>query len=160
MDARQTSLRQAENELDVSVIDAEAFTEEDQARAHSVALALTGGFGLTTGIGLATLLLLRQGSRDPIRRALAQEDYRLRRVAATEVPHAYSRMHYEIDPGEGWARRWDATLDLRLCKTCRKMHGIIVPIGEPFPGGMVPGDVHPNCRCEPAFVPIALLKAA
>lgn len=154
MDAREASRKQAALELDLSTIDAAAFTDEDKRRSHAVALALSLAFEK------AALILLRQGKKSPIAQAIALEDYRLRRVAATEIPQAYSRLHYEIDPGEGWAIRWDATLDLKLCQICRGMHGEIVPVGQPFSDGLVPGDVHPNCRCEPAFVPLSLLKAA
>jgi Phage Mu protein F like protein len=154
VDARSASRKQAELELDISVIDAAAFTEEDRSRAHLIAMSLS------SAIGMSALILLRQGKDNPLRLALALEDYRLRRVAATEIPNAYSRQHYEIDPGEGWARRWDATLDLKTCRVCFKMHGTVVALDEDFPDGLVPGDVHPNCRCEPEFVPIALLKAA
>lgn len=146
IDARRAALHQAEEQLDISVIDAAAFTDEDQSRSHLVAMSLIGA------VGLAALLLLRQGKAHPLQVALALEDYRLRRVAATEVANAYSRMHYEIDPGMGWARMWDATLDLKTCKVCKRMHGEIRALDEPFTDGLVPGDVHPNCRCEPFFV--------
>lgn len=154
MDARYAARIRAEDELDISTIDVEAFTEEDRTRSKLIAMALA------SAIGLAALILLKQGNTEPMRRAVALEDYRLRRIAATEIPNAYSRAHYEIDPGEGWARRWDATLDLKVCPICFRMHGEVVGLGEEFTDGLVPGDVHPNCRCYPSFVPLALLKAA
>jgi hypothetical protein len=44
-------------------------------------------------------------------------------------------------------RRWDATLDKKLCARCGAHHGEIVPIGKPFSGGDEPANMHPHCRC-------------
>jgi len=43
---------------------------------------------------------------------------------------------------------WDATLDQRTCSRCSALDGAIRPWGGDFPGGAVPGQVHPRCRCQ------------
>jgi hypothetical protein len=43
-------------------------------------------------------------------------------------------------------RRWDATLDERVCPVCARAHGTTVQVSEDFPEGE-PGAVHPSCRC-------------
>ena len=154
IEARSLAKQVAAVELDISTIDAAAYTDEDSTRSSLIAASLVGA------IGLAALILLKRGKSDPLKYAIALEDYRLRRVAATETFNAYSRGHYEIDVPEGWARRWDATLDIRICRICRQMHGETVPVDESFSGGLVPGDVHPNCRCFPTYVPLSLMMAA
>lgn len=45
-------------------------------------------------------------------------------------------------------KRWDATHDRRLCARCRALaESTPRPWGVDFPGGAVPGVVHPRCRC-------------
>ena len=44
-------------------------------------------------------------------------------------------------------KRWEAILDKATCATCAALDGITVPVGESFPGGEEPGDVHPRDRC-------------
>jgi hypothetical protein len=55
-------------------------------------------------------------------------------------------------------KRWDATHDRRLCARCRDLSGAMPrPWGVAFPGGIVPGTVHPRCRCVSvtAVMPLA-----
>lgn len=146
MNARQASKESALRELSIDSLDTVAFTEEDRTRSNLV------GLSLASAIGMSALILFNQKKQTPLKTAIALQDYRFRRVAATEVPNAYSRLHYEINPGEGYGIKWDATLDLKSCKLCGNMHGQITHVGQSFKDGMVPGDVHPNCRCIPYFV--------
>lgn len=55
-------------------------------------------------------------------------------------------------------KRWDATHDKRLCARCRDLSSAMPrPWGVAFPGGIVPGTVHPRCRCVSvtAVMPLA-----
>lgn len=55
-------------------------------------------------------------------------------------------------------KRWDATHDRRLCARCRALaESTPRPWGVDFPGGAVPGLVHPRCRCVSvtAVLPLA-----
>lgn len=55
-------------------------------------------------------------------------------------------------------KRWDATHDKRLCARCRDLaEAPPRPWGIDFPGGAVPGLVHPRCRCVSvtAVLPLA-----
>lgn len=75
------------------------------------------------------------------------------RLVRTEVQRAYS---VQIDEGLREARehlpdlerRWDASLDLRVCPLCAGLHGAVTGIREPFPGGYTEAPAHPNCRCR------------
>lgn len=83
---------------------------------------------------------------------------KLARIAATEIPRAFNAAH---DEGAGWvadrykdatwlplvAKRWDATLDRKVCRTCDDMDGALAIIGTSFSGSVRPGDPHPHCRC-------------
>ena len=45
-------------------------------------------------------------------------------------------------------KRWDALLDRRTCATCSNMDNEVVPMSAlSYRGSLVPGYVHPNCRC-------------
>lgn len=55
-------------------------------------------------------------------------------------------------------KRWDATHDRRLCARCADLaRSTPRPWGVDFPGGAVPGLVHPRCRCVSvtAVLPLA-----
>lgn len=74
------------------------------------------------------------------------------RVVRTEAINAYNVQHMvgineanALDPEI--KKRWDATLDSRLCVICQSLHGEIVEVGEMFPGGFDKPPAHPNCRC-------------
>ena len=84
--------------------------------------------------------------------ALAEADARL----AAEVARALSAAHARglVIP----FKRWDATHDRRLCARCRALaESTPRPWGVDFPGGAVPGLVHPRCRCVSvtAVMPLA-----
>lgn len=151
LQAKQQAAAQVAEELDTDP-EAVSLNDEDVARARSVSHSSVGA------LALGAMLLLRT-KKQPVF-IVSLDDYRLRRIAGTEVPNAFSRQHYTAQQLDGWARRWDATLDAKVCETCKSMHGITVPAYEAFPKGLVPGDVHPLCRCFPTYVPLSMLKAA
>jgi SPP1 gp7 family putative phage head morphogenesis protein len=74
------------------------------------------------------------------------------RVVRTEVIHSYNTMAHEglkeaqtVEPG--LKRRWDSSMDVRLCIQCATLHGQVVDIDKPFSGGVMYPPAHPNCRC-------------
>ena len=89
--------------------------------------------------------------------ATAAQGYRLDAMAASDVAATYNAEREELgaayaqDAGRLWLpiplKYWDATLDTKLCARCAALHGTTRPLGFPFPGGLVPGAVHRNCRC-------------
>lgn len=86
-------------------------------------------------------------------------------IAATEAPHAFAeerrRIEYRIvrdDPTLAGVliKTWNAHLD-RVCPVCRKLHKQSRPWGIDFTDGMVPGQVHPRCRCYSSYLPIPIV---
>jgi SPP1 gp7 family putative phage head morphogenesis protein len=74
------------------------------------------------------------------------------RLARTELINAYNvgadeslKEAKKID--DGIKRRWDASLDSRLCIICQGLHGEVREIGERFSDGSLHPPSHPNCRC-------------
>lgn len=82
-------------------------------------------------------------------------DVRLATIGVTENAEAFN--HERRDAVAQLAERyalvevWDATLDKRTCEECLKLDGTRAPVGVGFPGGAVPGAVHPRCRCTSHF---------
>lgn len=74
------------------------------------------------------------------------------RVVRTEMINAYNVQHM-VGINEANSldseikKRWDATLDSRLCVICQSLHGEIAEVGDLFPGGFDKPPAHPNCRC-------------
>lgn len=79
------------------------------------------------------------------------------RLVRTEMIHAYNTQHDEaigvlnadrVEIGqEPLQKRWDASLDRRLCPICSDLDGRVVPHGKPFEPGLDYPPAHPNCRC-------------
>ena len=44
-------------------------------------------------------------------------------------------------------KRWSSVLESSTCGICKGMHGETVKLDEDFTDGLLPGFVHPNCRC-------------
>lgn len=136
----------------------------DQAYAESAAEGFVAAWRASV-----TLVAVRKSeapvTRD-LRTAVSAQAFRLRRIAATEVPQAYNVEH---DEGAGWVaeqhkdarwmplivKRWDATFD-NTCTTCEEMHGRLVPLWMSFKGGLIPGHVHWHCRCLETIVALPL----
>ena len=141
-------------ELDLSDL---SIVDEDLARAESVSRSYIAAI-------LFGMLVMLKRDKDP-KRAIALEDYRLRRIATTEVAQAYSEAHKVLAErlnaqSQDWLRRWDATLDMRTCKVCLSHHGELTGLTEAFSNGDEPGQVHINCRCIPTLIPLAIANAA
>lgn len=79
--------------------------------------------------------------------------YWAHRLVRTELQHA---ANLTLDDGirrlaaitPGLVRRWDASVDRRLCRYCFELHGTTAPIGGTFAGGIDTAPAHPNCRCR------------
>lgn len=74
------------------------------------------------------------------------------RIVRTETLNAYNVHHLNgleeanaEDPG--YQKRWDASLDRRMCKVCGGLDAKVVELDAKFPGGHVHPPAHPNCRC-------------
>jgi hypothetical protein len=91
---------------------------------------------------------------------LAAIDSRLATIAVTENAQAFNSQRQQVVSdlveryGIGIAEVWDATLDKRTCDECLRLDGSESVKGRGFPGGQIPGAVHPNCRCTSHFVRI------
>lgn len=110
-----------------------------------------------------------QGPADAAAAAEEAQDYRVRRIATTDTAQAYADARDEATdaaarrhPDATWIpavlKRWDATLDRRVCARCRALDGVLRPLGVDFPGGRDPGHVHPGCRCDShlVFIPLRI----
>jgi len=116
-----------------------------------------------------TVAVMRSPEGSPhraLRAAHVMQQHRLERIAATEVPQAYNDEH---DEDASWVaeqhrdarwlplvvKRWDAKRD-STCAICHEMDGRIVPLGRSFRGGLIPGFVHPHCRCAQTIIVLPL----
>lgn len=103
------------------------------------------------GYGKAIRAELRDGAT--IREAVQEKRWVLDKIAATENAQAFNEARREevrrATSGEValLMRTWDATLDSRVCADCEGLDGTSIPFDGAYPGGLDPGDVHPNCRC-------------
>lgn len=140
---------------------------EDAGRAAGAAESFTASW--RAALSAAVLRAERNGTEDAappplaLRAASDGQDYRLRRIAVTEVAEAYGAEHAEAaatvereHPSAAWltllVRVWDATLDRKLCPTCARMDGRWALLGTRFKGDLEPGAVHPHCRCVPVLL--------
>lgn len=82
--------------------------------------------------------------------------YAAERLVRTEVSHTYATQQLEALRAIARTRtlgapvlyqRWDATNDRRRCPICRALDRLVVPLGDPFPGGYAGPPAHPSCRC-------------
>jgi hypothetical protein len=108
--------------------------------------------GNTGKLGLDTL-----GKGGPV---IKRIDQRLIQLAVTENSNAYNLEHrnavIDLADHAGLVEVWDAELDKRTCDTCASLDGSEALNGE-FEGGLVPGNVHTNCRCTSHFVHRSIL---
>jgi len=142
-----------------------AYTIDEHADVHNDTLgaAISVAWSQAVLRSIAIWHAREQGSiRDAISGATAEQDHRLRRIAITETTRTFNQAH---DDGIGYAfdktsrarwmagvfKRWDATLDRRVCAYCKDQHGRMVPYGMSFSAG-IPGMVHPYCRCVQSLV--------
>lgn len=78
------------------------------------------------------------------------------RLVRTETMHAYNIQHdvatvfaneNRPDGEPEYVRRWDASMDSRVCPICAGLDGKTAPIGGMFPGGYDSPPAHSCCRC-------------
>jgi SPP1 gp7 family putative phage head morphogenesis protein len=78
------------------------------------------------------------------------------RLVRTETMHAYNVQHdvatvhaneNRPDGEPEYVRRWDASMDSRVCPICAGLDGKTAPIGGMFPGGYDSPPAHSCCRC-------------
>ncbi len=87
-------------------------------------------------------------------------DSRLSTIAITENAQAINEQRREVisqltsQYNVPLVEVWDATLDQRTCESCMALDGAESIDGAGFPGGEVPGAVHPRCRCTSHFIRI------
>lgn len=140
-----------------------------RSKARAAGLAdLRRFFPEASGIGLASTVydarrvqsitqrfgtLVRESAGKP--GAPGALDMRLTTIGVTENAEAFNRERREavlqIAGRAALVEVWDATLDKRTCEECLKLDGTRAPVGVGFPGGAVPGAVHPRCRCTSHF---------
>jgi hypothetical protein len=172
LDQVDAELSQLRTELDLDGFDHDIgdpelseHAEEDAAESEQAAASLRA---VWTQIVVSMILKYDpESGKDISVQVLAVPrllDKRLRRIATTEISRSYNRElsigHNSIDKNKEtvstWAplvlRRWDATLDSKVCDDCRSMDGEVTPIGMSFSGGREPGQEHPNCRCVDTVV--------
>lgn len=130
---------------------------DDEGRALAV------GFSYAAAWLQAALAAVVLGMPD-LKRTTKRVDYRLEAIATTEVSEAYSAAalaQYELLPDKDiFYKRWDATLDKKVCKPCEDHNGEEVPVHKEFKDGDVPGDFHPRCRCQVTLIPKSVSQAA
>ncbi len=78
--------------------------------------------------------------------------YWAERIVRTEVLDTYNQQEHrallELEKDDpGWKKRWDATMDLRVCRICRELDGEVRELHEKFTGGYDRPPAHPQCRC-------------
>lgn len=142
--------------------------EEDEAHAASAADSYTASW--RAGMTVVAVRWRGEGQLGKQLQAAAKaQDHRLERIAATEIPRAFNAAH---DEGAGWVaerhkgaswlpvvvKRWDASLDRKVCRFCAAMDGRYTALGLPWPGDLRPGEPHPHCRCGQTVIvlPIAM----
>lgn len=144
-------------EASVSELPEAQSNPEDAARATMVGMSFAAAW---LAAALAAVVL---NVRD-IKRVSRTQSYRLDRIAATEVSEAYNQAalaNYEkLENKDEFLKRWDATLDIKTCPTCRRHNGEEVPLDEDFSDGDEPGAIHARCRCQTTLIRIAADKAA
>ena len=136
----------------------------DRSRASAAAKAFAARW---LALGVAHLGV---DGAEPLRApSVAQEgsQARLEVVARTEPAQAWGdeRDGLSDDYAEESRRRglvvplkvWDATLDRKTCRVCEGLDGTVRPFGVDFPGGLVPGSVHPSDRCVEGILPLPLV---
>lgn len=102
---------------------------------------------------------------DAIGDATAFDESRAEMVARTETAFADVAGNLEGYKASGvvQGKEWLMAQD-EVCEECQLLHGVVVPLDEPFPGEGADGPpLHPNCRCDvlPVLIdPEAMEEAA
>jgi len=144
---------------------------EDQAQSNLAGQSLAAAWGHQVIAAVYRWAAKDDGALvDAVLSSEAATAPRLGRVASTETSRAFTDAR---DEGMGWAaaeygdstwfpglfKRWDATLDKRVCRVCEDLDAKVALYGADFEDGAEPGYVHVSCRCVvstvflPVFVP-------
>lgn len=83
--------------------------------------------------------------------------YWAERLVRTELIEAYNQGHSDsidllndsrdADTTDEYLKRWDSSLDKRICPICRGLDRTVARVGGKFRGGYDHPPAHPNCRC-------------
>lgn len=88
---------------------------------------------------------------NPAAKALAETEYRVRTIAASETFSAASEerltaaREVQSELGIVIEKEWNAEGD--SCPVCADLDGTVVAVNDSFPGGGEPGSAHAGCRC-------------
>lgn len=85
---------------------------------------------------------------------------RAQTIARTETAKAQTKGRLEgwrQAAGQGLFNYGTAEMEWSSVQTdpneiCAQLDGSRVPLGSTWPGGLLPGDAHPNCRCAPVLI--------
>jgi len=131
----------------------------DSVRASAVSRSIASRWLLATSTNLRRWQLDGgAGSLPQVARAsAAMLKPQLMRTGVTETAHAYSEEHErQVDEArakplplrELLYKRWEGVLDRKICRICANHDNEVVRANDPFRFGDIPGQVHPNCRCQ------------
>lgn len=89
-----------------------------------------------------------------------QHRYRAQMIARTELAAAYNQseemaVRQAVMDGHMLPTTTKEALDSddgRVCKKCKAMNGVRVPLGQPFPNGFQTPPFHPHCRCVTMYI--------
>jgi SPP1 gp7 family putative phage head morphogenesis protein len=81
----------------------------------------------------------------------------VRRLVTTETIDTYDQQHAAAveqvqETVPDLIRRWDATMDSRVCPVCAGLNGKTAALDETFDGGFFGPPSHPGCRCRCSVV--------
>jgi SPP1 gp7 family putative phage head morphogenesis protein len=129
---------------------------KDEIR-HQIALGLVRGEDIgqmtkrLTGKNIPGLTV-KEGADYISKEIMRRNTAKAHRIVRTEVVNAYNEHALDqieevhaLDPRI--MKRWDATIDMRTCAYCRRLHEVAVHPKEMFPGGVDAPPLHPHCRC-------------
>lgn len=147
--ASQLAMQYVQIEAEVEDLD-EPDDEESRARSYAAAAAFVA----------AWILIALAAKKSNIVRNTKLQDYRLKRIAATEIVDAYAQSAAKLQKQlpVTMTKRWDATLDRRTCEECAALHGTEISVHDEFPEGDPP--LHPQCRCIVSVVAKEAREAA
>jgi hypothetical protein len=150
----------------------EHWSHADEIHAQAAAASFRAAWTAAVMAAVMRAYSRDESTQEAISLASRLQDYRLARIARTEASRAFNQSRKESlkwiserHDDRNWIaaifKRWDATLDSRVCAICRDLDGTYVPAGFDFPDGNEPGDVHVNCRCIQTliYLPVPLSES-
>lgn len=134
--------------------------EQPKHAAHAIADRTAAVYA--RALTEAEAKFLKRGIETTARRQIIEAELvvraRIDTIAATETASNYSTYRQAAveaiplpDLDVDWMKTWDAVLDAHVCPECAALDGTTVTAFEHFPGGLIPGNVHPRCRCMAHF---------